>query len=82
MNPKAAAHLIPAFPVPLNPGEGYNPETHGPADGMTLRDWFASQELSKVDGVLICDTPECYDRLADHCYRMADAMLRAREAKC
>jgi hypothetical protein len=46
--------------------------------GMTLRDYFATAELSKVDRVEICDVPEAYDRLAIHCYRMADAMLKAR----
>lgn len=49
-------------------------------DGMTLRDHFAGQELSKVDGAAICDIPSAYARVADHCYRMADAMLKAREA--
>ncbi|KVV22340.1 hypothetical protein WK80_22395 [Burkholderia multivorans] len=46
--------------------------------GMTLRDYFAAKELSKVDCVEVCDVQGAYDRLADHCYRMADAMLRAR----
>ena len=52
--------------------------THGTEPGMTLRDYFAAEELSKKDGVGICDEPETYARLADHCYRMADAMLAAR----
>jgi hypothetical protein len=46
--------------------------------GMTLLDWFAGKELAKTEGTAICDRPEVYDRLADHCYRMARAMLRAR----
>lgn len=46
--------------------------------GMTLRDYFAGEELSKTNGPYICDTPEAYARLADHCYRMADAMLAER----
>ncbi|HEF4736137.1 hypothetical protein KTD19_26435 [Burkholderia multivorans] len=46
---------------------------------MTLRDYFAAKELSKVDCVEVCDVQGAYDRLADHCYRMAEAMLRARE---
>ena len=33
----------PAFPVPLNPGERY--DVHGPADGMTLRDYFAAKAM-------------------------------------
>lgn len=49
-------------------------------EGMSLRDYFAGKELGKVDAVAVCDVPEAYDRLADHCYRMADAMLKARGA--
>jgi hypothetical protein len=49
--------------------------------GMTLRDYFAGEELSSIHGKTICSVPEDYDRIADHCYRMADAMLRARERK-
>jgi hypothetical protein len=47
--------------------------------GMTLRDWLAGMELGKADGCAVCDHPSMYDRLADHCYRMADAMIRARD---
>ena len=46
--------------------------------GMTLLDWFAGQELAKVDGAQIGDTPTAYTRVADHCYRMARAMLKAK----
>ncbi|PRE20318.1 hypothetical protein [Burkholderia multivorans] len=53
---------------------------HQGANGMSLRDYFAAKELSKVDCVEVCDVQGAYDRLADHCYRMADAMLRARGA--
>lgn len=56
-------------------------------DGMSLRDWFAGMALASAkfnasesvfDGeakVSYCDT------LAECCYKMADAMLRAREGK-
>ena len=47
--------------------------------GMTLRDYFAAKELSKTEGAYVCDEPKTYERLADHCYRMADAMLKERE---
>lgn len=50
------------------------------AGGMTLRDYFAGQELSKVNAVSVCDIPSAYDRAAEHCYRMADAMLKVRSA--
>lgn len=68
---------IPAFPIPLNHGESYM--GHSVCDGMTLRDYFAAKELSKTVGACICDVPESYERLAEHCYRMADAMLEARK---
>ena len=45
---------------------------------VDLRDWFAGQELAKVDCVSVCGEPSEYARLATHCYRMADAMLAAR----
>jgi hypothetical protein len=69
-----------AFPIPGMAGLP-NGETIWPDSGMTLRDYFASEELSSIHGKTICGAPEYYDRIADHCYRMADAMLRARETK-
>ena len=62
----------PAFPVPA----AYSGGTV--KDGMTLRDYFAGQELSKMNAVACCDIPDAYARQAEHCYRMADAMLEAR----
>lgn len=67
----------PAFPVSKEIELTYMDDGWG-ATGMTLRDYFAAEELSKKDGVGICDEPAMYARLADHCYRMADAMLAAR----
>lgn len=65
----------PAFPVPgLQHDESFN--------GMSLLDYFAAKELERV-GAGQCgvhDLPECYDRLATHCYKMACAMLRAKAA--
>ena len=46
--------------------------------GMTLRDYFAAKELASVTDKDICGRPSDYARYADHCYRMADAMLAAR----
>ena len=45
--------------------------------GMTLRDYFAAQAMQgmMVDVV----QPEC-DYIAENAYKMADAMLKAREA--
>jgi hypothetical protein len=47
-------------------------------DGMTLRDWFASQALVSM-GVEYTD--ECHSSVAQCAYRYADAMLKAREVK-
>lgn len=44
---------------------------------ISLRDYFAAMELSKTSGPCICDEPALYARLAEHCYRMADAMVSA-----
>lgn len=66
-----------AFPRPAGDYNGTK-GGNGAQSGMTLLDYFAGQELAKTHGTVICDMPEMYDRLADHCYRMADAMIRAR----
>ena len=47
--------------------------------GMTLRDYFAGQALASVNlGIGVTD--DFYSRTAKHCYALADAMLKAREA--
>lgn len=61
----------PAFPTHGSMGE----VTH---EGMTLRDYFAAKELASIHDKALCTAPEVYERYADHCYRMADAMLAAR----
>lgn len=67
----------PAFPrVPVQWGNG---QAVWGQSGMSLRDYFAGQELAKKNAAEVCDTPEAYARLAAHCYRMADAMLNARK---
>lgn len=48
--------------------------------GMSLRDWFAGQALTGV----VADWGETAfmpDVMANRAYRLADAMLRVREAK-
>jgi len=66
----------PAFPTENARQTGSN-SWH--EEGMTLRDYFAAKALVRitaadVDGVM---SPEI---TAFACYRMADAMLKAREA--
>ena len=61
-----------AFPGIEEPGGGYA--------GMTLRDYFAAQAaiaLGAHDAVTARGIPW----LAEHAYMLADAMLKAREAK-
>lgn len=62
-----------AFPAPTTkPLENYYP-------GMTLRDYFAGQALVSTNlGIGVAE--EFYSRTAEHCYALADAMLKAREA--
>lgn len=67
-------HTPQAFPCLERGGNGL--EMTDP--GMTLRDYFAGQELAKTPGAYLLDEPIAYERLARHCYRMADAMLTAR----
>ncbi|MER5012429.1 hypothetical protein [Morganella morganii] len=69
-----------AFPVPAT-------ELHGTDTGMTLRDYFAAKAMqgdwscqSGDSGYFIdCVNDEAIDKSAELYYRMADAMLRARE---
>ena len=63
-----------AFPVP-------NDANVNDQEGMTLRDYFAAKAMQAVpmqQGHLH-DIPECYARIAQHAYKMADSMLEARK---
>jgi hypothetical protein len=80
-----------AFPSPST----WNPNTGEQYDaselGMTLRDYFAAAALPAVlqtwhnendrPGIdsLVVDRDSVADSVADDCYCMADAMLKARE---
>ena len=76
MEPKS----IPAFPVPLNPGQGWN--GMAPCDGMTLRDYFAAKAMHQLlNGAVLpvgFDASEELAMLAARAYETADAMLKAR----
>jgi len=63
----------PAFPG-LHPSK----ECHFQDSGMTLRDYFAAKAIIAyhADGTF----SSCED-VANWCYRLADAMLKARELK-
>ena len=45
--------------------------------GMTLRDYFAAQALQ---GLVTTESNSSVEKHAEIAYRLADAMLRAREA--
>ena len=63
-------------PVQAFPAQGDGTETWA-EPGMTLRDWFAGMAMS---GDLCHGIDSCTDsKLAEWAYRVADAMLKARE---
>lgn len=71
MEPKS----IPAFPVPLNPGQSWS--CMGPCDGMTLRDYFAAKAMHaslSLDPANAASSGE-HARWA---YEIAEAMIAAR----
>lgn len=62
----------PAFPTE-------HTDTSGLYDGMTLRDYFAAKALEQHG--FLTRPYDTTDEAAKDCYRMADAMLAAREQK-
>ena len=58
---------IPAFPQPINPSEQ--------GRGMTLRDYFAAKAMQSM-----LNNSTHYESVAKYAYRMADEMMKAREA--
>lgn len=49
-----------------------------PVGGMTLRDYFSGQALTRFGAEYCADNDVTYDDIAERCYRIADAMLTAR----
>ena len=50
-------------------------------EGMTLRDYFAAKAMQEfLDEVGSQSDQAWFDQIAKNAYRMADAMLKAREA--
>jgi hypothetical protein len=66
----------PAYPAPVTkPLENYYP-------GMTLRDYFAAKAMQGLTTTLDqTDEEPLWTVIATDSYKLADAMLRAREAK-
>ena len=65
-------YVAPVFPTPA--GTQHN-------DGMTLRDYFAAAALTGYLGNPEGNSKWEISDVAQFCYRQADAMIRAREAK-
>lgn len=63
---------------PAFPNTGNTSWDMHPAEGMTLRDWFAGQALT---GLLASDMLADNERFAQAAYTYADAMLAARAPK-
>ena len=62
----------PAFPQPTGINLFYS--------GMTLRDYFAAKAMQAFSNeVGWASDQEWFDQIAEGAYRMADAMLKARE---
>lgn len=75
----------PAFPMPIagcNDGSVYNTleQSRGELGGMSLRDYFAGMVLQ---GYCAVNTGRglTNNEVAESAYEVADAMLKAREAK-
>jgi hypothetical protein len=69
----------PAFPT--SNWQKITPMASGYNEGMTLRDYFAARALQNFrDQIGSQSDQEWFDKVAEGAYRMADAMLKAREA--
>ena len=65
---------IPAFPIQ----DAYSMSTE---QGMTLRDYFAAKAMQNIrDQIGSQSDQEWFDKVAEGAYRMADVMMKAREA--
>lgn len=69
----------PAFPIPLQPDQSW--QGMAPCDGMTLRDYLAAKAIQGFCANVNTQptTQNHFDNLAEDAWRMADAMLKARE---
>ena len=76
----------PAFPLGTSSNSEAEHMMAVGTGGMSLRDWFAGQALAGIEAasahpdVDLTIDPD-FDMTASYCYRMADAMLAAREEK-
>ena len=69
-----------AFPTKINTEHFSHPSTIYNT-GMTLRDYFAAKAMQNfADQVSSQSGQEWFDQVAQGAYRMADTMMKAREA--
>ena len=71
----------PAFPCP--PSQHSN-GFYSTGNGMSLRDYFAAAALSSMDAIRelsILEPGKENTQMAQRAYRIADAMIKAREVK-
>lgn len=65
-----------AFPTEIASPPGYRRANYD--EGMDLRDYFAAKAMT--GGMWVATTEgNTYDRDAQECYKIADAMMKARE---
>ena len=78
MNSKDGGPAFPAWFIDYDECEPTNPPQQGPRKGMSLRDWFASMAMSgfltRGDTLM-----RPYTDVSHDAYKMADAMLTAKE---
>ena len=75
---KAGEYISPAFPTNYSYDQESEKE-YLPKEGMSLRDYFAAKAMT---GLLTAEIVGEYsnEHVAEIAYRIADAMLKAREA--
>lgn len=77
---KASEYIPPAFPtgIIIDPKNG---QIIGGSNGMTLRDYFAAKAMQNFLSTVGWNSDQkWFDETSVGAYRMADAMLKAREA--
>ena len=86
MNPDSLPNGGPAFPCDpfIASKPGHESVAKRLAEGMTMRDFFASQAMqAQLTAFWALETHHgwSHDAIAQEAYAMADAMIKAREAK-
>lgn len=67
----------PAFPLPVN-NEQCRARVESGYGGISIRDYFAAKAMQ---GICSANPKATYEEISAFAYRMADAMLKAREVR-